>query len=398
MRVTVVGFLFPPSEILKISHHSFILLFSNISSQRAKRNKNPFSPVVMQVFAAKHTASLLPYANLVDAVVSVMHEKRRGVTVCPPRTVLSIGGGGGNGEGTLLTMVGADAVHTTIKIVTVHPGNCSGVDSHSQRDAHHHKVLPVVQGDVFIMESATGRRLAHLDGTVVTARRTPSVSVVGVAALVSEELREKKKPMRLLIVGNGVQGHHHFDAFSTCFLVPSSPHGTQGSSVDPNAVRLMKFNPTAADPSNPFDLTAEDLAWADVIVTATSSSKPVIPDALQKHIRDDAVVCGMGAYKPSMAELPPSLVQRMSLIVVDDLAGATEEAGDLIQAKVDWSRVHEIANILADDASGSNVRPKPGLLENLPPGPKFFKSVGCALWDLAAAKCALLLENSASKL
>jgi 1-piperideine-2-carboxylate/1-pyrroline-2-carboxylate reductase [NAD(P)H] len=58
--------------------------------------------------------------------------------------------------------------------------------------------------------------------------------------------------------------------------------------------------------------------------------------------------------------------------VVDTLAGCKAEAGDLLQAGVDWARVVE----LKDAAPVGTQKPA------------VFKSVGSALWDLAAARCA----------
>ena len=74
-----------------------------------------------------------------------------------------------------------------------------------------------------------------------------------------------------------------------------------------------------------------------------------------------------------MAELPPALVRRAQLYV-DTMEGAQAEAGDLLRADVDWQAVQPLHAAL--DA------PRPAH------GPIIFKSVGHALWDLAAARLA----------
>jgi 1-piperideine-2-carboxylate/1-pyrroline-2-carboxylate reductase [NAD(P)H] len=74
-----------------------------------------------------------------------------------------------------------------------------------------------------------------------------------------------------------------------------------------------------------------------------------------------------------MAELPPALVQGAS-VFVDDLEGAQLEAGDLLQAGVDWSAVQSLEDLVMGKAAAE--------------GPAVFKSVGCARWDLAAARVA----------
>ena len=95
-------------------------------------------------------------------------------------------------------------------------------------------------------------------------------------------------------------------------------------------------------------------------------------------LRPDALICAVGAFTPEMAEVSPEIVSS-SRVVVDTLDGAESEAGDLIQAAAaagwDFSRTVELATLL--DA------PRPA-----PDRPTVFKSVGHALFDLAAAHVA----------
>ena len=75
-----------------------------------------------------------------------------------------------------------------------------------------------------------------------------------------------------------------------------------------------------------------------------------------------------------MAEVSPEIVSS-SRVVVDTLDGAESEAGDLIQTAAagwDFSRATELATLLNASGSVSNR-------------PTVFKSVGHALFDLAAA-------------
>lgn len=103
----------------------------------------------------------------------------------------------------------------------------------------------------------------------------------------------------------------------------------------------------------------------------TTSEEPVLPD----DIPEDAFVAAIGSFRPNIAELPEGLIQK-STIVVDDLAGAREEAGDLIRAgrALNWDEVLLLEEALDAGRLG---------------GPVVFESVGHALWDLAAARLAL---------
>eukprot|EP01032_Pedospumella_encystans_P037371 gene37371-42329_t len=72
-----------------------------------------------------------------------------------------------------------------------------------------------------------------------------------------------------------------------------------------------------------------------------------------------------------MAEVPTALVRRGS-VIVDTLEGARREAGDLIRADVDWRAVQDFAHAVPAAARA----------------PVLVKTVGHALWDLAAARLA----------
>lgn len=117
----------------------------------------------------------------------------------------------------------------------------------------------------------------------------------------------------------------------------------------------------------------EALAAASLVVTATTSREPVLPDG----VAEGTFVAAVGSFEPEAAELPPALI-RGATVVVDTMEGAREEAGDLIQAeKADAFRWEE-ATALEEILGGQNSIG----------GSVVFKSVGHSLWDLAAARTA----------
>lgn len=122
---------------------------------------------------------------------------------------------------------------------------------------------------------------------------------------------------------------------------------------------------------------------ADVVITMTSSSVPVIEAG---WVEDHALVVGAGSNFANRAEIPADLVARAQTVVVDQLAAATLESGDLIQAhaagKFEWDRAIELGSVLA----GKWQAPKN-------PGITLFESHGLALWDLAAASVVLAAAN-----
>lgn len=126
--------------------------------------------------------------------------------------------------------------------------------------------------------------------------------------------------------------------------------------------------------------TAESaVRGADVVITMTSSAVPVIEAG---WVGDHALVVGAGCNYSNRAEIPADLVARAQTVVVDQLAAAKLESGDLVQAqaagKFEWERAVELGSVLA----GKWQAPEH-------PGITLFESHGLALWDLAAASLVL---------
>ncbi|MCS7325404.1 MAG: delta(1)-pyrroline-2-carboxylate reductase family protein [Anaerolineae bacterium] len=298
----------------------------------------------MRCLSAEETATCLPWNALVDELHRVLQAMRDGRVVAPLRQQLELSRGG-----VLLTMPAADDDFAVVKLVTVHPHNET-------------LGMPRVQGEVVVMRAESGERLMWLDGQVVTARRTAALSLLAAQALASPQAQRGP----LLIVGAGTQAEAHLFAFADAYKdMHIFIFGRNLARAQALAARAAAQGIAAQAVD---DLQAV-LPECGMVITATNSTSPVLPDA----VREDAFIAAIGAFTPSMAELPPSLVRRARL-VVDTLDGARHEAGDLIQAEVDWTRVEALAAaVLEPPRSGVTV----------------FKSVGCALWDLAAARAAL---------
>lgn len=296
----------------------------------------------MKILDAQQTAAVLPYPALAAQLRAMLAEKAAGRAAAPPRLPVPLAGGG-----VLLLMPAADEDLALTKLVTVHPRNAA-------------QGLPSVQAEVLVFESRTGRRLLWLDGATVTARRTAALS------LLAAQMLAPAPAGPLLIIGAGVQARAHLDAFvqglgvRQVYVASRTP--AHAASLAAWATEAGVAAAAVADP-------AEVLDQVTLIVTATGSPEPVLPP----QVRADTFVAAIGAYQPDRAEVPPDLVRRARLFV-DTLEGAQAEAGDLIRAAVDWSQVTPLEAALA--------RPRPAA------GPVVFKSVGHALWDLAAARLA----------
>jgi ornithine cyclodeaminase len=298
----------------------------------------------VEILSAEETAARLPYADLAESIREVALERESGAVQAPSRMSLPLPEGA-----VLLVMPASGGGIAMTKLVTVHPQNARNS-------------LPTIQGEVVVMEAATGRRLGILDGGVVTARRTAALSL-----LAARELAPRPNGP-LLIVGAGTQGRAHLEAFheglGTSRVFVNSRTQERAESLVEHAERLGLEARVVGEP-------AEALGEASLVVTATTSREPVLPDG----VPEGAFVAAVGSFEPGAAELPAGLVARAA-VVVDTIEGAREEAGDLIQAERSGAFSWENATQL-EDVLRAWERPE---------GTVVFKSVGHALWDLAAAR------------
>ena len=303
----------------------------------------------MEILDAKGTADRLPYPELADTIREVALTGGSDDVQAPPRFALPLKKGG-----ILLVMPASDRDIAITKLVTVHPENPG-------------RGLPTIQGEVVVMDATTGERLGLLEGGVVTARRTAALSM-----LAARELAQRPDGP-LLIVGAGTQGRAHLDAFRAGLGVSRAFIASRSQE---NAVSLAGHARSLGMEAEAVEGPGEVLDDVSLVVTATTSKEPVLPGKIPEGV----FVAAVGAFEPEAAELPPALISSTSQIFVDTMEGAKEEAGDLIQAKragaFAWENATELVEALR--------------LSTRPTGMVVFKSVGHALWDLAAARTAFL--------
>jgi len=324
-------------------------------------------------YDADQTADLLPYGRLRDELATVLAEHAAGRLYLEERIILPLA------AGTLLAMPASDDRLSITKVVTVHPGNAD-------------RGLPTITGEVIVARADDGTRLGLLHGGTVTMRRTAAVSLVGARVLGVDERNAAAAPgsaaRRLLVFGAGDQARGHAEAFVEELGIE---HVTVSSRSDDRARALVEYlqrsGVDAEVLSTGPDALAAELSRAATIVTATTSVRPV----LEAGVRADAAIFAVGAYRADMAELSPAVVGSASRVVVDTLAGARHEAGDLIQAADagtwSWDAVETLADLLA--AQGATAAAATDAVTARPRGaPTVFKSVGHAMYDLAAARVA----------
>ena len=292
------------------------------------------------------TANALPWPVLVQEIARLLADPAVRV---PPRLVVPLPGGA-----SLFVMPAQDARVAITKLISFTPANAG-----SGR--------PTIQGDVVVFDVATGLRVCLLDGPTVTARRTAAVS-----ALAAQRLAPCPQGP-LLIVGAGVQGRAHLEAFAECLgvrevVIASRSAASAGAlAVHARAMGLQSRVTPDADAA---------LAGCPLVVTCTPASGVV----LRALPGPSHFLAAVGAFTPRMVELSPALCRHVAAHgrVVVDTADAGHEAGDLLQAGLDVAACATLAQVIAagDDCAARN-------------GPVLFKSCGWAGWDLAAARVAV---------
>ncbi|MBO1359632.1 delta(1)-pyrroline-2-carboxylate reductase family protein [Acetobacter sacchari] len=298
----------------------------------------------VDILDAAQTAALLPWTPLIETLEATMLDYAAGKILCPERQTLMPPGR----EGVMLSMPSAAADVFCHKLVTVYPGNA----------AHN---LPAIHGVVTCGDARDGRTILSLDGPTVTARRTAAVTFVAIRRLLPAP------PRSVLLIGTGVQAQAHVEGLFT--LWPDIRVTAQGRSVERERALRAATDSRVALSHEAVERGQQD-ATHDAVVIATTAREPVydLPG------RAGALVVGLGAFRPDMAEIGPATLES-SALYVDDPHGAPSEAGDLIQAGIDWNRVRPLASALAAPPD-SRV-------------PVVCKTVGCAAWDLAACRTAL---------
>ena len=290
-------------------------------------------------FDALETASLLDYTALVETLRRTVVEYGAGNIVSPERLSIPLRGG------VMLSMPSSAEDIASHKLVNVCPGNTA-------------RNLPTINGQVIACDPVTGEMLFVLDGPTVTGRRTAAVSALAAMTLLNGS------PKEILVIGTGKQASNHVEAFATLF--PDARILAKGVSDD----STRRFVERQKEVAPRLEALQGDIPKSvDVVVTVTTSKKPVYNEA----VRAGRLVIGVGAFTPDAVEISKEVVDG-SFVVVDDPVGAKHEAGDLIQAGFDWNRAGSLAQAIQGQLS--------------PDVPIFFKSVGCAAWDLAACRVA----------
>lgn len=308
----------------------------------------------LRILTAADVRSCMGMEGAIEAMKTAFAQLSSGEAVMPDRISIASDGGVSLFMPGYLPREG----HLAAKVVSVFGDNRS-------------RGLPVIQGVVLVLDSATGAPAALMDGAYLTALRT------GAASGLATDLLAVPTASVLTVFGAGPQARAQVEAVRAVRPI--------------REIRLLSRSKVSAE------VLAEEVSGVDVrvmddperavrgahvIVTATDSQTPVFPG----RAADPGVhVNAIGAFTPVMREVDSDLVARAK-VVVDARASVLLEAGDLIQAINDGvfslQDIHaEIGEVVAGSVPGRENSEEITL----------FKSVGSAAQDVAIA-CRVLAE------
>ncbi|MDP5226530.1 MULTISPECIES: ornithine cyclodeaminase family protein [Arthrobacter] len=258
-------------------------------------------------------------------------------------------------DGEFLLMPASGARYSGVKALTVAPNNPA-------------RGLEKIQGVYVLYSSDTLAPVALMDGTELTAIRTPAVTLLAVTRILSAAPGGAPENPEVLVFGAGVQALNVLRAADA--LIPGARLGVVGRSQE--RVRAL-LETLAAEGIAAEARTADDVATAEVIICATTSTTPLFDGAV---VAPGAVVAAIGQHGLDAREVDAALVHR-SDVVVEGRASALREAGDLIPARsaAEWQEIRP-ANLRDLVVDG---------IERTPGKPCLYAGVGMAWEDLVTA-------------
>ena len=264
----------------------------------------------------------LPMEAAIEAMIAAFGDDRE----VPARVQL----------GPSLFMPGRVGVNTGVKVVSTVPGSPSGIVAVFDRSGH-----PV----------------GLVDGPTLTAIRT------GAATGLATRLLARPETRTLAMLGCGAMAADQVAAVRAVLNI--------------ERVLVWSRNPARAEAfaarvgGEAVEDPGSAVTAADIVTAATPARDPLFADTA---VRPGTHINAVGAFTPQMVEIPPETVHR-AFVVVDEIAAAAREAGDLIQAG-------RRPDATLGDLLAGRIHPTDADVT-------LFKSVGIASQDVAAAAVAL---------
>jgi ornithine cyclodeaminase len=229
------------------------------------------------------------------------------------------------------------------------------------------KNLPVISGIMLLNDIDTGLPKGILDGSSITAYRTGALGAIGMKYTTGRNCKN------VGLIGPGVQGFHQLLLASKVRNIENIYiYGRNKENLKDFINRLKKKLPNIN--IRPADTSEELVKNSEIIITATPSESPVMPN--NKELLKGKHIIAIGSYKYKMREIPDALYELIDEVYVDTEL-AIEESGDIIQplekGLINESQIKTLSEIMSKEKDFAKKT-------------TLFKCVGMALLDVVVAE------------
>ena len=281
-------------------------------------------------FDEEAVRAVLHFDELIPAMERALADFSSGKVVQPVRQILPVTQHGGFMG--IMPAIYGDILGA--KLVNFYPTNTT-------------RGLPTHLAIIVIFRGATGEPLAVMDGRLITELRTAAVSAAATKLLSSPDAKA------LAILGSGVQARAHYQALSVVRKFEDVRVWSRDTQHAEALARDIGGRSMSAE---------EAVRGADVVVTATGASEPVLHGA---WLKAGCLVNAVGAVGSKKRELDSDAMR--GAVIVDSREAAAQEAGDILLAGA--TVYAELGELLA----GTKPIPQAEIT--------VFKSVGLAVED-----------------
>lgn len=300
---------------------------------------------------------IISMSETIDVVEKAFKEFEEGNVVLPPRSTIMIPNH--NGSISLMPSYIPSIGALATKIISIYPNN-------------REKGLPTTIAWIIVNDEKTGLIKAFMDATYLTAMRTGAITGVAAKYLAPDDAKIAA------IFGAGAQGRTQIWAACTVrniekvYVYDLIPELSKKFVKD--MTRKLGIQMLATKSGK------EAAKNADIILTATTSSKPVLK---KEWLKEKVHISAIGAFYPDCRELDSDIIAS-SKLCVDEVDSIMMEAGDILipirKGLINKDHIYaELKELVSKKKIGRT--PEDGIT--------VFKSVGIAIQDSSVANLVL---------
>lgn len=223
---------------------------------------------------------------------------------------------------------------------------------------------------VHLYDAENGNPLAIIDANEIGRLRT------GAASGVASKYMAKENSQTAFIFGGGFQAEAQLEAVSKTTNIKKAYVFTRTYENAQNFA--LKMSKSLGIEVIPTQNIAEDLVKSDIIITITTSTKPLFDHTMLNP--NGVHINGAGSNALIRAEVPEKTIEAAEVLAVDNKEVAAIECGDILpsleKGRLHWNNILELGEITAGYRKGR-------LTDN---GITIFQSQGMGLQDIICAE------------